>query len=64
MTEVCFVFMRLTQIRLESISSTAGGYLLTELTVNGGALEVGAAATRLLRLKVFKRLHKTLTWKF
>lgn len=38
----------LTRVYLEAISGAASGYLLTELTVDGIALEVGTAEARLL----------------
>lgn len=50
----------LTRVHLESLSGAAGGYPLTELTVDGIALEAGIASARLLRHWVLRPRHKTL----
>lgn len=53
----------LTRVQLESISSAAGRYPLTVLTVDGIALEAGKAATRLLCHRVLRPLHETLYYR-
>lgn len=59
---MCVVSVCLTEVHLQSIPSATGGYLLAELTVDGTALEAGAAAARLFRHRVLKPLLETLIW--
>lgn len=50
------------RINLESIPSTAGGYPLTELTVDGVALQTREAATWFLCKRILRPHHKSLHW--
>lgn len=55
------MFLRLTWGRLQAVASGTRGNLLAVLAVDGVALEVGAAAARLLCQRILHALHETFT---